>query len=67
MTHSEMVDCGIDFDYEETIREGDEYLWEEDEEPEEGDEDRGLDEYWESQYDLEEGFNPYEGCYDFDC
>ena len=34
-----------------------------------GDEDEEDPEGWDepSDYDLEVGFNPYEGCYDFDC
>lgn len=31
MTRTQMVDCGIDYDYAETINLGDEYLWDEDE------------------------------------
>lgn len=30
-------------------------------------EDGYLDAYWEDQTDLECGFNPYMGCYDWDC
>lgn len=32
-----------------------------------GDEDEDLEDEEPSDWDLEVGFNPYEGCYDFDC
>lgn len=50
-----------DFDLYETCEEfyADDAEWEA--------EDSYLDSYWEDQTDLECGFNPYMGCYDWDC
>jgi len=39
MTHSEMVDCGLDYDYAETINQGDAYEWWYDTEDEQDDDD----------------------------
>lgn len=64
MTRSEMVDCGIDFDYAETINSGDEYLWNEEDEEDYEDEDEDYDC---DRDDLEMGFDPFEGCYTYDC
>lgn len=61
MKRSELVDCGYDYDYAETIRMGDEYLWDySDEDEEEGYGDCDC-------ADLEMGFDPFEGCYTYDC
>ncbi len=54
-TISEMRDCGIDYDYAETIRQGDAYEWD--------DEEYDFEPY----YDIEMGFDPYVGCYTDDC
>jgi len=60
-----------DFDLYETCEEYYHEPWEdfpEDWEEEDWEEeDAGLDSYWESQTDLEYGFNPYMGCFDWDC
>ena len=53
-----------DFDLYETCEEYYHEPWEEEDWEEE---DAGLDSYWESQTDLECGFNPYMGCFDWDC
>lgn len=62
MKRSEMVDYGMDYDYAETVNSGDEYLWEYDEKEEEDEELYDCD-----REDLEMGFDPYEGCYTYDC
>lgn len=41
MNRSEMVDCGYDYDYAETINHGDEYMWDYDD----GDLEMGFDPY----------------------
>lgn len=60
MKRSELVDCGYDYDYAETIRMGDAYEWDYSDEDDEGYYDCDRD-------DLEMGFDPYEGGYTYDC
>lgn len=60
MKRSQMIDNGYDYDYDMTIRQGDAYMhydeWQYEEE-----------EDWEDWDVLEQGFDPYEGGYTFDC